>query len=46
MLVMSVIGIILLAVFYRRQIGNGVLLVAFVAAVTAAVIGIVVVAIR
>ena len=46
MLGMSVTAIILLAVFSRRQIGSGALLVAFVAAVTAAVIGIVVAAIR
>ena len=46
MLGMSVTAIILLAVFHRREIGSGALLVAFVAAVTAAVIGIVVAAIR
>jgi len=42
MLGMSVTAIILLAVFYRRQIGSGPILVALVAAVTATVIGIVV----
>lgn len=42
MLAMSVTALILLAVFYRRQIGSGALLVVFVAAVTAAMIGIVV----
>jgi hypothetical protein len=46
MLGMSVTALALLAVFCRRQIGSGAHLVAFVAAVTAAVIGIVVVAIR
>ena len=45
MLGMSVTAI-LLSVFNRREIGSGALLVAFVAAVTAAVIGIVVAAIR
>lgn len=44
MLVMSVTALILLTVIYRRQIGSGALLVAFVAAVTAAVIGFVVAA--
>lgn len=42
MLIMSVAALTLLAVFYRRQIGSGSLLVAFVAAVTAAVIGFIV----
>jgi hypothetical protein len=46
MLGMSVTALILLAVFCRRQIGSGALLVAFVAAVTAAVIGIVAAASR
>jgi hypothetical protein len=41
MLAMSVTALILLAVFYRRQIGSGPILVALVAAVTAAVIGVV-----
>lgn len=41
---MSVTALILLTVFYRRQIGYGALLVAFVAAVTAAFIGFVVAA--
>jgi hypothetical protein len=43
---MSVTALILLAVFYRRQIGRGPILLAFVAAVTATVIGIAVAAIR
>ncbi len=42
MLGMSVTALILLAVFYRRQIGSGAILVAFVAAITAAVLGIIV----
>ena len=42
MLGMSVTALTILAVFYRRQIGSGALLVTFVAAATAAVIGIVV----
>ena len=44
MLGLSVTALSLLTVFHRRQIGRGALLVAFVAAVTAAVIGIVVAA--
>ena len=39
---MSVTASVLLALFYRRHIGRGAVLVAFVAAVAAAVIGIVV----
>ena len=42
MLGMSVTTLILLAVFYRLQLGSGALLVAFLAAVTAALIAIVV----
>ena len=42
MLGMSVTALILLAAFSRRRIGGGALFVAFVAAVTAAGIGIVV----
>ena len=38
----SAIALVLSTVFYRRRIGSGALLVAFVAAITAAVIGIVV----
>ena len=41
MLAMSVTALVLLAVFYRRQIGGGPIMVALVAAVTAAVIGVV-----
>src|SRR5262245_37812555 len=41
MLGMSATALALLAVFYRRQIGSGAILVAFVAAITALVIGIV-----
>lgn len=44
MLGMSATALILLAAFYRRQMRGGALLVAFVAAVTAAVIGVVVAA--
>ena len=40
MLGMSVTALILLAVFYRQHIGNGAILAAFVAAVTAAIISI------
>jgi hypothetical protein len=42
MLGMSVTALILLALFYRQRIGTGAILAAFVAAVTAAIIGIVV----
>jgi hypothetical protein len=42
MLAMSVTAIVLFALFYRQRIGTGAILAAFVAAVTAAVIGIVV----
>jgi hypothetical protein len=41
MLGLSVAALFLMAVFYRQQIGRGALLVALVAAVTAAVMGIV-----
>lgn len=41
MLGMSVTALILLTLFYRQGIGTGAILVAFVAAVTAAIIGIV-----
>jgi hypothetical protein len=44
MLGMSVATLIVLAVFYRRQIGSGVILVSFAAALTAAAIGFVVAA--
>jgi hypothetical protein len=46
MLGLSVTALALLTVFYRQQIGSGPLLVAFVAAVTGAVIGLAVSAIR
>ncbi len=42
MLGMSVTALILLAVFYRKHMGTGAILAAFVAAVTAAIIAIVV----
>ena len=42
MLGMSVTSLILWALFYRQRIGTGAILAAFVAAVTAAIIGIVV----
>ncbi len=42
MLGMSVASLVLMAVFCRRRIGSGAILVAFVAAVTAAAIGIVI----
>lgn len=42
MLGMSVTALILLALFYRQRIGTGAILAAFVAAVTAAIVGIVV----
>lgn len=44
MLGMSVTALILLAVFYRQRLGSGVILVSFAAAITAALIGIVVAA--
>jgi hypothetical protein len=42
MLGMSSTALILLALFYRQRIGTGAILATFVAAVTAAIIGIVV----
>jgi polyferredoxin len=36
---MSIAGLVLMAVFWRQQIGRGAILVALVAAVTATVIG-------
>jgi hypothetical protein len=42
MLGMSVTALILLPLLYRQRIGTGAILAAFVAAVTAAIIGIVV----
>jgi hypothetical protein len=42
MLGMSVAAMILFALFYRQHIGTGAILAAFVAAITAAIIGIVV----
>ena len=42
MLGISVTALLLLALFYRQRIGTGAILAAFVAAVTAAIIGIVV----
>jgi hypothetical protein len=42
MLGMSVTVLLLLALFYRQHLGTGAILAAFVAAVTAAIIGIVV----
>lgn len=42
LLAMSVAALILLTAFYRRQVGAGPILVALVAAVAAAVIGLVV----
>lgn len=42
MLGMSVTAIFLLALFYRQRLGTGAILAAFVAAVTAAIIGTVV----
>ena len=42
MLGMSVTALILLAVFYRQHLGTGAILAAFVAAVTAAIIALVV----
>jgi hypothetical protein len=41
MLGMSVTALILLTLFYRQRIGTGAILATFVAAVTAAIIGIV-----
>ena len=41
MLGMSVVALVLIAMFYGRRIGSGAILVAAVAAVTAAVIGVV-----
>jgi hypothetical protein len=41
MLGMSVVALVLIAIFYGRRIGSGAILVAAVAAVTAAVIGVV-----
>jgi hypothetical protein len=46
MLGMSVTVLILLTVFFRRKVGSGALLVSFAAAVTSAVIGIIVAAVR
>jgi hypothetical protein len=42
MLGMSVTALVLLALFYRKHIGTGAILAAFMAAITAAIIGIVV----
>jgi len=42
MLGMSVTALVLLALFYRQRIGTGAILTAFVAAITAAIIGFVV----
>jgi hypothetical protein len=42
MLAMSVTALVVLALFHRQRIGTGAILAAFVAAVTAAIIGFVV----
>ncbi len=42
MLGLSVTALVLLALFYRKHIGTGAILAAFLAAITAAIIGVVV----